>query len=163
MRDTAVFFCALMLVFAACGCSRAEAADSQPIFQEEESANKGEAQMRVYVTSNGNTIVYGLNGSQAAKDLYAQFPLTIEVEDYSTNEKIFYPPGKLDASDAPVADAGKGTLAYYAPWGDVVMFYDHFGKGSNLYELGTVISGEEFIEALSGSVLITGENETAQE
>ena len=43
------------------------------------------------------------------------------------------------------------------------MFYDHFGKGSNLYELGTVISGEEFIEALSGSVLITGENETAQE
>ena len=89
--------------------------------------------------------------------------LTIEVEDYSTNEKIFYPPGKLDASDAPVADAGKGTLAYYAPWGDVVMFYDYFGKGSSLYELGTVISGEEFIEALSGSVLITGENETAQE
>ena len=85
------------------------------------------------------------------------------MEDYSTNEKIFYPPGKLDASDAPVADAGKGTLAYYAPWGDVVMFYDYFGKGSSLYELGTVISGEEFIEALSGSVEITGEKETAQE
>ncbi|MBC5711940.1 hypothetical protein H8S75_28845 [Hungatella sp. L12] len=119
--------------------------------------------MRIYVTSNGNTIVYGLNDSQAAKDLYAQLPLTIEVEDYSTNEKIFYPSEKLDASDAPVADEGKGTLAYYAPWGDVVMFYDHFGKSSNLYELGMVISGEEFIEALSGSVEITGENEKVEE
>ncbi|WP_434693794.1 cyclophilin-like fold protein [Hungatella sp. SB206] len=163
MRDTAVFLCTLMLVFAACGCSRAEAADSQPIVQEEGSADKGEVQMRIYVTSNGNTIVYGLNDSQAAKDLYAQLPLTIEVEDYSTNEKIFYPSEKLDASDAPVADEGKGTLAYYAPWGDVVMFYDHFGKSSNLYELGMVISGEEFIEALSGSVEITGENEKVEE
>lgn len=163
MRDTAVFLCTLMLVFAACGCSRAEAADSQPIVQEEGSADKGEVQMRIYVTSNGNTIVYGLNDSQAAKDLYAQLPLTIEVEDYSTNEKIFYPSEKLDASDAPVADEGKGTLAYYAPWGDVVMFYDHFGKSSNLYELGMVISGEQFIEALSGSVEITGENEKVEE
>ena len=163
MRDTAVFLCTLMLVFAACGCSRAEAADSQPIVQEEGSADKGEVQMRIYVTSNGNTIVYGLNDSQAAKDLYAQLPLTIEVEDYSTNEKIFYPSEKLDASDAPVADEGKGTLAYYAPWGDVVMFYDHFGKSSNLYELGMVISGEEFIEDLSGSVEITGENEKVEE
>ena len=51
--------------------------------------------MRVYVTSNGNTIVYGLNGSQAAKDLYAQLPLTIEVEDYSTNEKYFTHPESL--------------------------------------------------------------------
>ena len=163
MRDTAVFLCTLMLVFAACGCSKAEAADSQPIVQEEGSADKGEVQMRIYVTSNGNTIVYGLNDSQAAKDLYAQLPLTIEVEDYSTNEKIFYTSEKLDASDAPVADEGKGTLAYYAPWGDVVMFYDHFGKSSNLYELGMVISGEEFIEALSGSVEITGENEKVEE
>ena len=122
MRDTAVFLCTLMLVFAACGCSRTQAADSPPILQEEEMADKGGGQMRVYVTSNGNTIVYGLNDCQAAMDLYAQLPLTIEVEDYSTNEKIFYPP-----------------------------------------ELGTVISGEEFIEALSGSVEITGEKEPAQE
>ena len=111
--------------------------------------------MRVYVTSNGNTIVYGLNGSQAAKDLYAQLPLTIEVEDYSTNEKIFYPPGKLDASDAPVADAGKGTLAYYAPWGDVVMFYAPCDPNGSLYELGTIISGKDDIEKLNGPITVS--------
>ena len=48
--------------------------------------------------------------------------LTIEVEDYSTNEKIFYPPQALDTTDAPLAEGGAGVLAYYAPWGDVVMF-----------------------------------------
>ena len=68
-----------MLVFAACGCSRTQAADSPPILQEEEMADKGGGQMRVYVTSNGNTIVYGLNDSQAAMDLYAQLPLTLSL------------------------------------------------------------------------------------
>jgi hypothetical protein len=32
-----------------------------------------------------------------------------------------------------LADARTGTLAYYAPWGDVVMFYKEFGTASGLY------------------------------
>ena len=47
-------------------------------------------------------------------------PFTVEIEDYSTNEKIFYPPCELDTSDSPLATEGAGTLAYYEPWGDVV-------------------------------------------
>ena len=120
------------------------------------------ATMRISVKSEEYEIIYELNDSKAARELYAQLPLTTEVEPFSNNEMTFYPE-KLDVADAPFSDGEPGSLSYYAPWGDVVMFYDHFGKGSNLYELGTVISGEEFIEALSGSVLITGENETAQE
>ena len=42
--------------------------------------------------------VYELNNSQAAAELYDQLPLTLEVEDYSTNEKIFYPPEALDTT-----------------------------------------------------------------
>ena len=91
---------------------------------------------------------------QAAADLYSQLPLTIEVEDYSTNEKIFYPPEELDTGDAPEAAGGAGVLAYYEPWGDVVLFYDDFGTASGLHELGTVTSGSENISELSGSVRI---------
>lgn len=105
-------------------------------------------------TEDGTVIEYALNDSQAAADLYSQLPLTIEVEDYSTNEKIFYPPEELDTGDAPEAAGGAGVLAYYEPWGDVVLFYDDFGTASGLYELGMVTSGSENISELSGSVRI---------
>jgi len=110
--------------------------------------------MKISVHSNGNTTVFQLNDSQAAKDLYAQLPLSIEVEDYSHNEKIFYPPKKLGTSDTPLADARTGTLAYYAPWGDVVMFYQDFGTASGLYGLGHAVSGMEHIKDLSGMIKI---------
>lgn len=49
----------------------------------------------------------------------------------------------------------KGSLAYYAPWGDVVMFYEEAGSASGLYELGTVVSGEGDISKLSGKITIS--------
>ena len=110
--------------------------------------------MKIKVTSKEYEIIYELNESQAAKELYAQLPLTLEVKDFSTNEKTFYPPEELDISDAPLANAEKGSLCYYSLWADVVMFYEYFGQGSNLYELGEVISGKEDIEKLSGMIEI---------
>ncbi len=126
-------------------------AESEP----EQELKMKETTMKISVKSADYEIIYELNNSQAARELYEQLPLTLEVEDFSTNEKIFYPPKELDTSDAPMADADRGTLAYYAPWADVVMFYDYFGKGGGLYELGEAVSGEEDIERLSGEIEIT--------
>jgi hypothetical protein len=111
--------------------------------------------MTIRVKANGNTIVFELNTSPAAKDLYAQLPLSITVEDYGSNEKIFYPPEKLNTTDTPLMDGAQvGTLAYYAPWGDVVLFYGGFSSAPRLYELGHVISGEEYIQGMSGEIRI---------
>ena len=111
--------------------------------------------IKITVKANGKTTVFELNNSPAARDLYAQLPLSITVENYSNNEKIFYPPEKLNTSDTPMADGGRvGTLAYYAPWGDVVMFYGDFGSAAGLYELGHAISGSEYIRGMSGTIQI---------
>jgi hypothetical protein len=111
--------------------------------------------MQITVKANGKTIVFELNDSQASKDLYAQLPLDIEVENYSSNEKIYYPPKKLATSNTPLVKAAKaGTLAYYAPWGDVVMFFGPFGSASGLYELGKAVQGSEHIPSLSGTLRI---------
>jgi hypothetical protein len=110
--------------------------------------------MQISVKSNGKTTVFELNNSPAARDLYAQLPLSIKVENYSNNEKIFYPPKKLNTTDTPPAKARAGTLAYYAPWGDVVMFYRSFGSAPGLYELGHAISGSECIQGMSGTIQI---------
>ena len=108
--------------------------------------------MKLTITANGKTTVFELNNSAAAKDLYAQLPLSIKVENYSNNEKIFYPPEKLDITATPKANAKAGTLAYYAPWGDVVMFYANFGSAPGLYELGHAVSGQAYIQEMSGTI-----------
>lgn len=113
---------------------------------------------QISVQFGENTVIYELNDGTAADSFYEQLPLTIEVADYSTNEKIFYPPQALDTADAPPAEGGAGTLAYYAPWGDVVMFYGDYNANGSLYELGEVVSGGELIAGMSGTVTI----ETAQ-
>jgi len=122
---------------------------NEPIAQETKTA------MKISVTANGNTTVFELNNSAAAKSLYAQLPLRIKVENYGSNEKIFYPPKKLDTADTPQAAAHEaGTLAYYAPWGDVVMFYGRFGGAAGLYTLGHAVSGDEYIRGMSGTIRV---------
>lgn len=109
---------------------------------------------QISVQFGQSTIVYALNDSPAADALYAQLPLRVAIEDYSTNEKIFYPPKALDTGDSPLAQAGAGTLAYYAPWGDVVFFYGDYRENPSLFELGQVVSGGEQIREMSGTVTI---------
>lgn len=111
--------------------------------------------LRIQVQAGTHTIQFELNDSPAAKSLYDQLPLTIAVQDYSDNEKIFYPPQKLDTTDAIGAEGPAGTLAYFAPWGDVVMYYSSCGPYGGLYELGHAVSGGEQIENLSGTLQIT--------
>lgn len=115
---------------------------------------KDETKMKIKVTANGESTVFELNGSQAANELYGQLPMSLKVDDYAGKEKIFYPSNKLGVDSTPLADAQVGTLAYYAPWGDVVMFYKGFGCASGLYELGNAVEGSENIKSMSGTLEI---------
>lgn len=117
-------------------------------------ASENQMAMKISVKANGNITVFELNNSPAARDLHFQLPLTITVEDYGSNEKIFYPPQKLNITDTPKANAKAGTLAYYAPWGDVVMFYKDFGSAAGLYELGHAVSGSEYIPGMSETIQV---------
>ena len=133
----------------------AELGLSQP--QETTSSETEENDMestQVAVTCGDLQVVYELNDSPAAQSLLSQLPLTVVVEDFSTNEKVFYPPQELDTSDTPLAEGGAGTLAYYAPWGDVVLFYDSFSANSSLFELGEAVSGAEDISQMIGTITV---------
>ncbi len=110
--------------------------------------------LQIRVRAGRQTVVFELNDSAAARSLYEQLPLTVEGENFSDNEKIFYPPEKLDVTGAlqAASGAGAGTLAYYAPWGDVVMFYGDFNANGQLFELGRAVSGGGEIGSLSGTL-----------
>lgn len=117
-----------------------------------------ERTMRISVKSEQYEIIYELNDSTVAEQLYEQLPLTTEVEPFSNNEMTFYPE-ELDVTDAPLSDGEPGSLSYYEPWGDVVMFYAPCTPNSSLYELGEAVSGAEYIESLRGIITVSAAEE----
>ena len=145
-----------VLSLTACGsAAESRVSSNRPAEQAKAAAQQmPAAEQLVRVTdSQGTTLTLHLNGSPAAKDLCAQLPLDIAVENYSTNEKIFYPPKKLNTADTPMAKPKVGMVAYYAPWDDVVLFYAPL-NGGELYELGYVEEDAGQIEKLSGTLHI---------
>lgn len=113
--------------------------------------------MKIKVSDGNNEIIFLLNDSSAAKSLYGQLPLTLEVENYGSNEKIFYPPEKLDGSDVTEGGGQTGGLAYFSPWGDVVMYYAPFEAYPGLYVLGEATEGSDNIQKLSGTISVTAD------
>lgn len=139
---------------------------SVPMSTESGKMTKLSEQLICLQTASGEEIVFRLNGSKAATAFYKQLPAEVEISDYSDNEKIFYPSIKLDVTstqkanpeDSSVQTNGKsegvGTLAYYEPWGDVVIFYGPFTANDGLYELGQVVQGQNVLKNLKGTVKI---------
>ena len=131
--------------------------------ENEENINQGEDNpvvetvdnKQIRVSDGTHEIIFELNDTGAAMGLYDQLPITVQIDSYGLNEKIFYPARDLDIYSAILANAGdKGVLAYYQPWGDIVMFYDSFEAADGLYELGRAIIGEDYIENLTGEVTV---------
>jgi hypothetical protein len=62
----------------------------------------------------------------SARDLSAQLPLTLEFRDHNSAEKTAPLPRELSTEDAPAGhDPAAGDIGYYAPGGDLVLYYDH--------------------------------------
>ena len=155
IKKIGIIALALLMIVSVAGCaSQNNSDDSGSARQIEESKQIDETDDKkmISISSEDAYIIYELNDSTAARQLYDQLPLLVEVDDFSTNEKIFYPMEELDPEDAPLAAGGIGVLAYYAPWGDVVLFYDSFSGNDSLFQLGTIVEGEGDIYRLSGTI-----------
>jgi len=97
------------------------------------------APMKILLKTANATLTATLFDTPAARDLFAQLPLSLDLSDYAGTEKIAYLPSKLSTRDAPTgSDPEEGSLAYYAPWGNLAFFYKDFGYSRGLILLGTV-------------------------
>ena len=108
--------------------------------------------MRISVSDGTHTIIYQLNDSPSAKSLYCMLPLDVAVENYGSNEKIFYPPQAIDTDDGIEGGGEAGGLALFSPWGNVVMYYGSFGSWPGLYIMGQASEGADQVSALSGMI-----------
>ena len=105
---------------------------------------------RIKLTVNGNEEIFvNLDDNQASRDFLEMLPLTLTFEDFNNTEKIATLPNELSTEGQPSGYIPKtGDFAYYAPWGNISVFYKDFRYSDSLYKLGTIESGTEIFENL---------------
>lgn len=85
-----------------------------------------------------------LENSATARDFATLLPLTLTLKDYASTEKISDLPRRLSEEGAPAGiDPSIGDIAYYAPWGNLAIYYRDFAYSKGLIKLGTIVSGLE--------------------
>lgn len=92
---------------------------------------------RIKLTFEGNEIYALINNSKAGNDFLSLLPLSVKAEDFNSTEKIFYLSKKLNTQNEPDGINPKaGDITYYAPWGNIAIFYKNFRYSNNLIYLG---------------------------
>lgn len=92
---------------------------------------------KIKLTFEGNEIYALINNSKAGDDFLSLLPLSVKAEDFNSTEKIFYLSKKLNIENEPDGINPKaGDITYYAPWGNIAIFYKNFRYSNNLIYLG---------------------------
>lgn len=113
----------------------------------------GEATMRIRITAGETVLTATMLDDATARDFLALMPVTLTLRDYAGTEKVGDLPRKLSTEGAPPGiDPAVGDLAFYAPWGNLAIFYRDFGYSGGLILLGRVDGGAEHLSRLEGKV-----------
>jgi hypothetical protein len=100
--------------------------------------------VEIRLTIDGMAIEATLLDNETARDFASLLPLTLALEDYAATEKINYLPRRLSTAGAPAGvDAAVGDIAYYAPWGNLAIFYKDAPYAKGLVKIGRVASGTQ--------------------
>ncbi|MFL0570237.1 cyclophilin-like fold protein [Priestia megaterium] len=156
------------LGLSACSNNNSSAADrdhnaSNPSNQAPEQPKEDRiSDTRIKLTFNDKEVLIRIYDNPASMAFLAQLPLTVIFEDYIGKEKISILQKRLSADDVQAGDLSKkGDFAYYAPWGNVAIFYKGFEDTTNdLIILGQIESGKENVENIHGDFTVTIEKVT---
>ena len=111
--------------------------------------------MKIQITADGAVIALAtLDNNDSARDFASLLPLDLCLEDYAATEKIGYLPRKLSLDGAPDAyTPSAGDISYYAPWGNLAIFYRDGDFSSGLVRLARLDSGVEAIQHLRSATV----------
>jgi len=105
--------------------------------------------MKVELTINNTVLTVTMQDSQTTQDFMALLPLTLTLEDYAGIEKVSDLPERLSIEGVPSGSKPTiGDITYYAPWGNLAIFYEDFRYADGLVILGNI---EDDIDILKKS------------
>lgn len=114
--------------------------------------------VHVKITIGDTVLTATMLDNAASRDFISMMPFTVTLSDYAGTEKISDLPKRLSTDDAPSGyDPSVGTIAYYAPWGNLAIYYNDFSYSSGLVPLGNIITGIEELKILDRDTSATFE------
>jgi hypothetical protein len=145
----------VLLAAVACGAetppSPAPQAPSMPLT----STTGSTTAVNIRLTADGRVVNATLNDSVAARDFASLLPLTLELNDFHQTERIADLPRRLSTDGAPAsADPQVGDLAFYAPWGNLAIYYGDAPRADGVVVLGRLADGGAEVLATAGRVTI---------
>ena len=91
----------------------------------------------IRITVDGRTLTARLADNATTRDLLDQLPLTLRFRDFNHVEKIAKLPRPLTLDGAPAgADPDVDDIGYYAPSGDLVLYYGDVGYFTGIVRVG---------------------------
>lgn len=102
-----------------------------------EKSHRENGVMKLHVIIDGQTLTATLDDSPPARDFASLLPLDLTLSDYSSTEKVSDLPRRLSTEAAPRSHTPSiGDITYYAPWGNLAIFYRPFRDSAGLVKLG---------------------------
>ena len=94
--------------------------------------------MKTHWTLERGVLNATLLDNPTARDFATLLPLELTLSDYAKTEKISDLPRRLRTDGAPPGLAAHaGDITYYAPWGNLAIFYRPFQYAEGLIKLGS--------------------------
>jgi hypothetical protein len=146
-----MFFILSQIVMLESSVAIAHAQANQPPAIHRATSSQKASVMKISIEIDGRVVTGTLDDSAAANDFASLLPLMLSMKDYASTEKISDLPRRLSPQGAPAGlDPSVGDITYYAPWGNLAIFYGDADYARGLIKLGKIDSGIEFLNR-SGS------------
>lgn len=111
--------------------------------------------MTLEINAEGQRLTASLDDNETARDFATMLPLALRLTDYGTIEKVSDLPHPLKSEEAPAGySPRRGDIAYYAPWGNLVIFRQDFRHARGLIRLGAIRSDIAALDR-SGTIPVT--------
>jgi hypothetical protein len=112
----------------------------------EAAVSKMQKGYKIQIELDGVVIFATLDDSPTVRDFITRLPLIVALKDYASTEKIGYLPDKLTTQNAPPGSTPVvGDISYYAPWGNLAIYYKNFAYSAELVRLGRISCGIEHL------------------
>ncbi|MFD4259081.1 cyclophilin-like fold protein [Streptomyces sp. NPDC058534] len=145
---------ALLLATTACGTGTPDAkpASSPPQSAPRQSAtgrpttepSEEDSTVHIRLTIDGHSVDATLNDSATARDFAGLLPLTLDLDDFQEIERVADLPRRPTTDGAPESsDPNAGDLAFYAPWGNLALFYRDGHPSPGLVILGHLTNRDD--------------------
>jgi hypothetical protein len=114
--------------------------------------------MKVRMIVQDRAVTATLVDNETSRDFVSLLPLSLNLRDFAGTEKISELPRKLSTKGAPGGvEPAAADIAYYAPWGNLAIFYKDGDYSKGLIKLGRLDFGIDALRA-ADSVKVTVEH-----